>query len=101
VSAPFRHERFDDETSQAYKNKILGYDRNGECCYYRHQYALTQAALDDDDNFYEEQAYFEEVKAWRLASGNWLSRTTRAGQTGDCRERTLRSDHAIVPDGPR
>jgi hypothetical protein len=64
---PYRHERFDDEPSQAHK--VLGYDLNGECCYYCHQYALTRVALDDEDNFYEGQAYFEEVKAWRLASG--------------------------------
>jgi nitrogen fixation protein NifQ len=99
VSAPYHHERFDDEPSRAYK--ILGYDRNGECCYYRHQYALTEVALDDEDNFYEEQAYFEEVKAWRLASGAWLSCTTRAGRAGDCRDHTLRPEYAVVPERPR
>lgn len=99
VSAPFRHERFDDEPSRAYK--ILGYDRNGECCYYRHQYELTQVAFDDEDNFYEEQAYFEEVKAWRLESGAWLSRTTRAGQAGECRDRTPCPEYAVVSERPR
>ncbi|OGU24165.1 MAG: hypothetical protein A2580_14495 [Hydrogenophilales bacterium RIFOXYD1_FULL_62_11] len=99
LSVPFRHERFEDEPSRAYK--ILGYDRSGECCYYRHHYELTQVALDDEDNFYEEQAYFEEVKAWRLMSGEWLSRTTRGGQAGDCRERSLQPEYAVVPERPR
>ena len=99
VASPRRYERFEEDSLQAHK--ILGYDQNGECCYHRHRYALTREVLDDEDNFYEEEAYFEDVKAWRLAGGVWLSRTIQAGQVGDCRDRSLRPGYAIVPDRPR
>lgn len=100
ATAPQRYESFAEEESPR-ACKVLGYDHNGECCYYLHRYALTRVAVDDEDNFYEEEAYFEEVKAWRLAGGAWLRRTVQAGQAGDCRDRSLRSGYAVVPGRPR
>ena len=100
IQAPQRYESFEQpDVPRAYK--ILGYDGKGECCYYLHRYALNRVLLDDEDNFYEEESYFEEVKAWRLSSGVWLSRNVSVGRAGDCLGRSLRPDYAILPSRPR
>ncbi|MDA8384562.1 MAG: nitrogen fixation protein NifQ [Betaproteobacteria bacterium] len=100
TQAPQRYESF-EQPDMPRTYKILGYDANGECCYYLHRYALSRVLLDDDDNFYEEESYFEEVKAWRLASGVWLSRNIRAGGVGDCRARSMEPDYSLLPSRPR
>ena len=100
TQAPQRYESF-EQPDMPRTYKILGYDGNGECCYYLHRYALNRVLLDDDDNFYEEESYFEEVKAWRLASGAWLSRNIRAGGTGDCRARSMEPDYSLLSIRPR
>lgn len=70
VAQPHRFEYFEEPSAHA--EKMLGYDKSGLCCYYRHAYALTRDVLDDEDNFYEEVAYREIVTAWLLENGQWL-----------------------------
>ena len=53
-------------------SRTLGYDEEGEMCYYRHTYILSTLRSDDDDEFYEAIAYGEEVQAWRLRDERWL-----------------------------
>ena len=98
VILPCRYERFQEAPVQAYK--LLGYDLNGDCCYHQRHFVLDRELLDDEDNFSEDDRYFEEVKAWRLTSGDWLRCTIQAGCAGDCRSRSLRPAYAIVSNRP-
>ena len=53
-------------------SRTLGYDEEGQPCYYRHSYVLGELCSDDDEEFYEHIAYGEEVEAWRLRDERWL-----------------------------
>ena len=53
-------------------SRCLGYDIDGQVCYYAHGYALNEARSDDDEEFYEVVAYSETVHAWRLRDDRWL-----------------------------
>ena len=53
-------------------SRTLGYDENGQACYYRHSYVQGELCSDDDEEFYEHIAYGEEVEAWRLRDERWL-----------------------------
>ncbi len=96
---PVSFERFDEPGVQAVKH--LGYDGKMQCCFYRHQFTLTQAVMDEDESFSEEETYFEEVLAWRLKNGTWLRRTTTRGPAGNCRRRLSHPLYEIVADRPR
>ena len=96
---PISFERFEEPGARAFK--YLGYDGSMQCCFYRHQFTLTRAIMDEDESFGEEETYFEEVRAWRLRSGVWLCRTTIGGPAGGCRRRLSRSVYEIVPERPR
>ena len=52
--------------------RCLGYDVDGETCYYAHDYALAESRSDDDEDFYQVVAYSETVHAWRLRDERWL-----------------------------
>ena len=54
-------------------SRTLGYDEEGQPCYYRHSYLLGELCSDDDEEFYEHIAYGEEVEAWRLRDERWLT----------------------------
>ena len=96
---PVSFERFEDPGARAMK--YLGYDGRRQCCFYRHQFILTRAVMDEDESFSEEETYFEEVRAWRLRNGTWLRRTTTRGPAGDCRRRLSRPLYEIAADRPR
>jgi hypothetical protein len=53
-------------------SRTLGYDEEGQPCYYRHTYIISSLRSDDDEEFYESIAYGEEVQAWRLRDERWL-----------------------------
>jgi hypothetical protein len=53
-------------------SRSLGYDVDGQLCYYAHGYALDEPRSDDDDEFYLVVAYSETVHAWRLRDDRWL-----------------------------
>ena len=53
-------------------SRTLGYDEEGQPCYYRHSYVMGELCSDDDEEFYEHIAYGEEVEAWRLRDERWL-----------------------------
>lgn len=96
---PVVFERFDEPEAQAVK--CMGYNSLKQCCFYRHQFTLTRAVMDEDESFHEEETYFEEVRAWRLENGSWLRRTVTGGEAGNCRSRNLRPVYEIVADRPR
>jgi cytochrome c1 len=52
--------------------RCLGYDIDGETCYYAHGYALAESRSDDDEDFYQVVAYSETVHAWRMRDERWL-----------------------------
>ncbi|WP_153110718.1 hypothetical protein [Propionivibrio limicola] len=52
--------------------RVLGFDEDGDACYYRHTYLLKSVCSDDGEEFYEAVVYGEEVKGWRLRDGRWL-----------------------------
>ncbi|MBY0578849.1 MAG: hypothetical protein K2P57_07360 [Burkholderiales bacterium] len=96
---PVSFERFEEPEAMAVK--CMGYDNLRQCCFYRHQFSLTRAVMDEDESFHEEETYFEEVRAWRLENGKWLRRTITGGEAGDCRSRLLNPVYEIVPERPR
>ena len=53
-------------------SRTLGYDEEGQACYYRHSYVVGELCSDDDEEFYEHIAYGEEVEGWRLRDERWL-----------------------------
>ena len=53
-------------------SRTLGYDEEGQPCYYHHSYIVGELCSDDDEEFYEHIAYGEEVEAWRLRDERWL-----------------------------
>ena len=99
VTTPVEFEYFEEPTAHAYK--LIGNDEHGQCCYYRHRYSLMREVLDDDDNFYQEEAYWEEVRAWRLHGGEWLRCSIAAGNAGVCRDRRLEVQYTVTPTRPR
>ncbi len=98
-TVPVSFERFEDPEAQAVK--YLGYDGRMQCCFYRHQFVLTRAVMEEDESFSEEETYFEEVLAWRIRNGTWLCRTTTRGAAGDCRRRLSHPQYEITADRPR
>lgn len=52
--------------------RCLGYDVDGELCYYAHGYSIDEARSDDGEEFYQVVAYSETVHAWRLRDERWL-----------------------------
>ena len=81
-------------------NVLLGYDEQGLCCYYRHQFMLTREVLDDEDNFYSERAHFERVHSWRLKGSNWLRYSETGGTAGSCSDHGLKTKYEITPCRP-
>ncbi len=78
--------------------RTLGYDQAGLACYYQHTFALGEPRSDDDEEFYEELVYGEEVQAWRLNDTRWLVwRVVR--KEGDCRGN--RGSYSFAEDMPR
>lgn len=53
-------------------SRCLGYDVDGQTCYYAHGYALNEVRSDDDEEFYQVVVYGESVHAWRLRDDRWL-----------------------------
>ena len=53
-------------------SRCLGYDVDGQACYYAHGYALNEPRSDDDEEFYQVVVYSETVHAWRLRDERWL-----------------------------
>ncbi len=96
VVTPVRFERFEEPSALA--ERVFGYDGENRCCYYRHQHTLTREVLDDEDNFYSERAYSEEVLAWRLGGGAWLRCSASVGSAGACGD--YRLEYAITPARP-
>lgn len=54
-------------------SRCLGYDEDGEPCYYRHVFLLGALRWDDDEEYYEDFVYGEDVQAWRLRDERWLT----------------------------
>ena len=52
--------------------RCLGYDADDHPCYRAHRVLLTRLQSDDDEEFYEAPAYYEEMAAWRLRDERWL-----------------------------
>jgi len=53
-------------------SRTLGYDEEMQPCFYRHTYMLGALYSDDDEEYYADIAYGEEVCAWRLRDERWL-----------------------------
>lgn len=77
--------------------RSLGYDADDQPCFVTHRYVLTRLVTDDDEDFYEETVYSEEMHAWRLRDGRWL--VYRIHQVGDVN--SPRGFYALHPDIPR
>jgi len=99
VVAPVHFEHFEEPSAYAYK--MLGYDEQDQCCYYRHQYMLTRELLDDEDNFYYERAYFERVQAWKLKGNEWLRYSETGCAGGCCSDQGLKTKYEITPCKPK
>lgn len=99
IVIPVRFEQFEEPSAHAYK--MLGYDEQGLCCYYRHQFMLTREVLDDEDNFYLERAYFEKVQSWKLKASDWLRYSETGGTAGNCRDHGFKTKYEITPCRPR
>ena len=65
-------------------SRTLGYDQDGQTCYYQHTFALGEPRSDDDEEFYEAIVHGEEVHAWRLRDQRWLGWSV-IRKEGDCR----------------
>lgn len=95
---PERFERFADQPAHAAKTR--GYAADGQLCYYRHAYSRTSPVLDEEDCFGEDESYYEEVIAWRLAGGLWLTRCYRAGEAGRCGARLVAPEYRVAEACP-
>jgi hypothetical protein len=97
VTPPLRFEHFTEPSVRA--GKTLGYGFDGQCCFYRHHFVVVRDLLDEDP--IEEETCREEVRAWHLASGEWLQRTVRGGAAGACNDRRLTPVLERVASRPR
>ena len=61
--------------------RVLGRDADGEPCYCSYHCVLTDLCCEDGEVFFEALSFSENMRAWRLASGQWLVR--RAVTTPD------------------
>lgn len=96
---PQRFENFADLPAHATKTR--GYAADGQLSYYRHAYSRTCPVLDEEDCFAEDESYYEEVIAWRLAGGGWLTRRYQAGEAGRCGARLVAPTYGIADACPR
>lgn len=92
--APQYFERFEDE--EAHAQRVRGFDDCGGVCYYAHAYAFTHPVVDEEDCFFDEESYREEVTAWRLNNGSWLVRRYTGGEQGTCQMRTSPPSYVVV-----
>lgn len=84
IDTPVYFEKFVDEDARS--EKTHGFDEFGEKCYYRHAFLLTCIRSDDDEIYYESRTFAQEVAAWRLSSGGWLSCTQNAPRQDECKQ---------------
>lgn len=82
VRVPQRFESHEDASARS--RKLIGFDANGERCFYRHAFIVTELRFDVDEWPLELPIYWEQVDAWRLADGRWL-RLDWHGEEDDCR----------------
>jgi hypothetical protein len=61
--------------------RVIGRDDSAAPCFCAYSYRSTKLCCDDNDVFYEATIYCEELSAWRLRDGRWLS--WRLVVTGD------------------
>lgn len=79
VVAPLDIDHFTEYEMSA--SRSLGYDQEGELCFYAHEFALEATRSDDDEEFYAVISHGETLRAWRLRDGRWLA--LRRLETGD------------------
>jgi len=96
--APVALEQFVDEEASA--RRIKGYDHLGIMCYYHHAFALGRERFDEEGLYDENEAYRQEITAWRLYTGGWLVRKYEAGAHGDCAGRLVNPDYWISETCP-
>lgn len=89
VGVPLRFERHAD--LEAASQRVIGYDRSGEACFYHHLYEVLAPVADDEDGDFlvDARAYARTVFAWRLG-GEWLVCTRDHGAAGACRPEQTR-----------
>ena len=52
-------------------NKIIGFDKDGNRCFYFQSFILTEEGFDIDEFPINIEVYYERVVAWRLNQGRW------------------------------
>ncbi len=95
---PVALEKFQDETAHALR--VKGFDSQGQFCHYHHAYALNRERFDEEGFYDENEAYRQEITAWRLSGGGWLVRKYEAGAHGDCAGRLMKPDYWISETCP-
>jgi hypothetical protein len=54
--------------------RVTGFETESEPCYCRYDAVLTELRSDDDEHWYVQPVYAEQLTGWRLIDGRWLIR---------------------------
>jgi hypothetical protein len=70
VVKPLRFEQHEEKSVKA--RKIIGFDINGDKCFYLHTFTISEERFDIDEFPVLLDVYMEQVLAWRLLDGQWV-----------------------------
>ncbi|CAG0951171.1 hypothetical protein MTYP_00199 [Methylophilaceae bacterium] len=79
------YRQYTDDYANA--EKIIGFDDNGERCFYYHAFTITEEGFDIDEFPILIDAYYECVVAWRLREGKWVRVKTVSNRLDRCHSR--------------
>lgn len=95
---PVRIETHSDPGAHARKD--LGFDEQGLRCYYRHEFVVFEERFDADEWPVRVAIYHEELEAWRLDDGRWLSRRSHCDNPDACSPKYVQVPLAFSRDCP-
>ena len=85
VHVPVQFEIHEDESLAA--KKILGFDLDGDRCFYFHIFQLTEERFDEEENIYEAICYREMIFGWKTREARWLKLKASADYAWGCNKR--------------
>jgi hypothetical protein len=96
---PIAFERNTESSVSA--DKIIGFDAQGNGCFYYHSYTLTEEGFDIDEFPILIDVYFERVVAWRIAGGQWIRVKSYSDKLDRCNKQLITMPMELMDSMPR
>lgn len=81
-------------------DKVIGYDENGNKCFYYHTFTLTEECFDIDEFPLLVKVYYERVVAWRHTNGQWLKLKSFLERPEDCNKKLSTLPLELISEMP-